>query len=171
MELPCRSIQFGCAAADVVSGAVYPSEEVAMSRSVNKIILVGNVGRDPDVQTTSGGTKVAHFSVATSRRVPRNGGFEERTEWHRITVWDRLAQLAEDYVRKGDRIYVEGRMAYDSYERNGVTIPTAEVQVRELLLLGGAGGARSAKAEGIDSGAEEMDMDLLEDVPQAGAHR
>ena len=62
-----------------------------MSRSVNKIILVGNTGRDPDVQTTAGGTKVAHVSLATTRKYPRNGGFEERTEWHRLTLWDRLA--------------------------------------------------------------------------------
>jgi single-strand DNA-binding protein len=62
-----------------------------MSRSVNKVILVGNVGRDPDVQTTSAGTKVAHVSLATSRRIPRDGGLEERTEWHRLTLWDRLA--------------------------------------------------------------------------------
>ena len=108
-----------------------------MGRSINKVILVGNIGRDPDVQTTSGGTKAAHVSLATSRRVPRNGNYEDRTEWHRLTLWDRLAQLAEDYVRKGDRVYVEGRIEYDSFEKNGVTIPTAEVSVRELVLLGG----------------------------------
>ena len=107
-----------------------------MSRCINKITLLGNVGRDPDVQTTADGTKVAHLSMATSRRVPRNGGFEERTEWHRLTLWDRLAQLAEDYIRKGDRLFVEGRMEYDSYERNGETIPTAEITVRDLVLLG-----------------------------------
>ncbi|MBI4543889.1 MAG: single-stranded DNA-binding protein [Gemmatimonadetes bacterium] len=113
-----------------------------MSRSINKVILVGNVGRDPDIQTTGSGTKVAHLSLATSRRVPRDGSFEERTEWHRLTVWDRLAQLAEDYVRKGDRLYVEGRIEYDSYEKNGVTVPTAEVQVRELIMLGSPPGRR-----------------------------
>jgi Single-strand binding protein family len=68
-----------------------------MSRSINKIILVGNVGRDPDVQNTTAGRKVAHLSIATSRRVPQNGGFEDRTEWHRLTLWDRLAQP----VRRG----------------------------------------------------------------------
>ncbi|MEX0907682.1 MAG: single-stranded DNA-binding protein [Gemmatimonadota bacterium] len=119
-----------------------------MSRSINKIILVGNIGRDPDIQTTSAGMKVAHVSLATSRRFPRDGGFEERTEWHRLTLWDRLAQLAEDYIRKGDRVYVEGRMEYDSFERNGVTIPTAEVHVRELVLLGApTGRAAAAEAE------------------------
>lgn len=117
-----------------------------MSRSINKIILVGNIGRDPDVQTTTTGTKVAHVSLATSRRITREGGAEERTEWHRLTLWDRLAQLAEDYIRKGDRVYIEGRMEYDSFERNGVTIPTAEVHVRELVLLGAPTG-RAAAAE------------------------
>lgn len=117
-----------------------------MSRSINKIILVGNIGRDPDIQTTTSGTKVAHVSLATTRRFPREGNMEERTEWHRLTLWDRLAQLAEDYIRKGDRVYVEGRMEYDSFERNGVTIPTAEVVVREIVLLGSASG-RTAEPE------------------------
>jgi single-strand DNA-binding protein len=123
-----------------------------MSRSVNKVILVGNIGRDPDIQTTNGGTKVAHVSLATSRRVPRNGSFEDRTEWHRLTMWDRLAQLAEDYVRKGDRVYVEGRIEYDSFEKNGVTIPTAEVQVRELVLLGSPRGNGSTEEQEDEEG-------------------
>jgi single-strand DNA-binding protein len=122
-----------------------------MSRSVNKVILVGNIGRDPDVQTTSAGTKVAHVSLATSRRVPVSGGFEDRTEWHRLTMWDRLAQLTEDYVRKGDRVYVEGRIEYDSYEKNGVTVPTAEVQVRELVLLGSPAGRENRQTAGREN--------------------
>ncbi len=127
-----------------------------MSRSVNKIILVGNTGRDPDVQTTAGGKKVAHVSLATTRRYPRNGGFEERTEWHRLTLWDKLAQLAEEYVRKGDRLYIEGRMEYDTYEKNGVTIPTAQVHVRELVMLGSpAGRAVPEHAEVEDEEEEE----------------
>ena len=130
-----------------------------MSRCINKIVLIGNVGRDPDVQATSAGTKVAHFSLATSRRVPRNGSFEERTEWHRLTLWDRLAQLAEDYIRKGDRLYVEGRMEYASYERNGVTIPTAEIAVREIVLLGGPRAAASeTDAEGKQEDEEDDDL-------------
>ncbi|HLU24213.1 MAG TPA: single-stranded DNA-binding protein [Longimicrobiales bacterium] len=127
-----------------------------MSRSINKVILVGNVGRDPDVQTTAAGTKVAHLSLATSRRIPRNGGFEDRTEWHRLTLWDRLAQIVEQYVRKGDRLYVEGRMEYDSYEKNGITIPTAEVHVRELVILSSA--ARPGAEAELD--AEEMEAEV-----------
>jgi single-strand DNA-binding protein len=125
-----------------------------MSRSINKVILVGNVGRDPDVATTASGTRVAHLSLATSRRIPRGDGFEDRTEWHRLTLWDRLAQLAEDYIRKGDRIYVEGRIEYDSFEKNGVTIPTAEVHVRELVLLGGPNGRGEAEMEAETAAAE-----------------
>lgn len=107
-----------------------------MSRSVNKIILVGNVGQDPDIQETGSGTKVAHLSLATNRRTSGNGeDASERTDWHRLTLWNRLAQFTQDYVSKGDRVYVEGRLEYDSYERDGVTIPTADVVVKELVLL------------------------------------
>lgn len=107
-----------------------------MSRSVNKVILVGNVGRDPDLQETQSGTKVAHLSLATNRRIPGNGDEgKERTDWHRLTFWNRLAEFAGQHIRKGDRIYVEGRIEYDSFERDGVTIPTADVNVREVVLL------------------------------------
>jgi single-strand DNA-binding protein len=106
-----------------------------MSRSVNKITLIGNVGRDPDIQETKSGTKVAHFSIATNRRLAAGSDEEERTDWHRLTLWSKQAQFAEDYIRTGDRIYVEGRLEYDSYERDGVVIPTAEIHVHEVVLL------------------------------------
>ena len=106
-----------------------------MSRSINKITLIGNVGRDPDIQQTKSGTKVAHFSIATNRRAPAGSEEQERTDWHRLTLWSKQAQFAEDYISTGDRIYVEGRLEYDSFERDGVTIPTADVNVREVVLL------------------------------------
>lgn len=107
-----------------------------LNGTINKISLVGNVGRDPDMQTTASGRKVAQFPVVTIQRIPhQNGVIEERTEWHRITCWDRLAELAEEHIRKGDRVYIEGRMKYDSFEKNGVTIPTSEVHVHELVLF------------------------------------
>ena len=105
-----------------------------MGRTINKIILVGNVGSDPDVRETKNGTKVVHLFMATNRP-PYGDDPQERTDWHRLTFWARLAQFTEDYVKKGDRIYVEGRLEYDTYERDGVSIPTAEVNVRELVLL------------------------------------
>ena len=131
-----------------------------MSRSINKIILVGNVGRDPDIQVTQAGTKVAHLSLATSRRIPKNGAVEERTDWHRLTCWDRLAELVEDYVRKGDRLYIEGRMEYDSFEREGVTVPTADVQVRELVMLGSAS---SRSTNGLATVDEDVADEEAED--------
>jgi single-strand DNA-binding protein len=120
-----------------------------MSRSVNRTTLIGNVGRDPDVRQTQGGTKVAHISVATNRLVGAGGESpQERTEWHRVTVWGRQAAFVEEYVRKGDRVYVDGHLEYDSYERDGVTIPTAEVHAREVILLSGLKeGAASEPAE------------------------
>ena len=105
-----------------------------MSRTVNKVILVGNVGRDPDIHETKKGTKVVHLSLATNRP-PFGDDPQERTDWHRLTLWAGLADFTEDNVKKGDRIYVEGRLEYDAYEREGVTIPTADVTVRELVLL------------------------------------
>lgn len=118
-----------------------------MSRSVNKITLIGNVGRDPDIQQTKSGTKVAHFSIATNRRAPAGSEEQERTDWHRLTVWSKQAQFAEDYIRTGDRIYVEGRLEYDSYERDGVVIPTAEIHVHEIVLLTSKGQAASEAME------------------------
>lgn len=128
-----------------------------MARSVNKLILVGNVGRDPEIQSTANGHKVAHFSLATSRRIPRENGFDERTDWHRVTVWDRLAELVGEYVRKGDRLYVEGRVQYDSYERDGVTIPTSDVVVRELVMLGSASG-RNLNGTALDHAEAEEEL-------------
>jgi len=105
-----------------------------VSRSINRITLVGHVGRDPEVRVTPAGAKVANISIATNWR---SGGEEpeERTDWHKVSLWGRLAQVAEDYVSKGDRLFVEGHLSYDSYERDGVTIPTAEIRAREMILL------------------------------------
>jgi len=120
-----------------------------MSRSVNRIFLLGNVGRDPDIQQTQNGTKVAHLSLATNRRIPTGGDeMKERTDWHRLTCWNRLAQFVEEHVTTGDRVFIEGRVEYDSYERDGVTIPTAEITVRELVML-------SPKAVAAGVGAED----------------
>ncbi|HSG46979.1 MAG TPA: single-stranded DNA-binding protein [Longimicrobiales bacterium] len=109
-----------------------------MSRSVNKIILVGHVGRDPEIRETQTGKKVANFSLATHRWSTAGGEEGERTDWHRLTLWNKQAQFAEEYIRTGDRVYVEGRLEYDSYERDGVTIPSADIHVSEVVLLGSA---------------------------------
>lgn len=132
-----------------------------MSRSVNKIILVGNVGRDPDIHTTRSGTRVAHLSLATNRRSAAEGEEGERTDWHRLTFWNRMADFAEEYIRVGTRLYVEGRLEYDSYERDGVTIPTAEVHVREFVLLS----PRPSTVDGEEDAFGEDSPDEAEAAP------
>lgn len=105
-----------------------------MSRSVNKVTLVGNVGRDPEVRQTQGGTKVANTSLATTYKY----GEKEETDWHRLVFWDKLAEVVEKWVKKGDRIYIEGRIKYGSYDKDGITYPTTEIHVREMVMLGGS---------------------------------
>jgi single-strand DNA-binding protein len=107
-----------------------------MSKSMNRVTLIGNVGSDPEARDTGSGTRVAHVSLATNRVFNRNGESEERTDWHRLTFWGRSAEIAEDYVRKGNRLFVEGRIEYGSYERDGVSIPTVDVVVRDFVMLG-----------------------------------
>lgn len=110
-----------------------------MSRSVNRAILVGNAGSDPDIQRTASGTTVAHLSLATNRRTRVNGETQERTDWHRLTFWAAAAETIERYVRRGNRLYVEGRIEYGSYDRDGQSVPTADVVVQEFVLLDGPG--------------------------------
>ncbi len=108
-----------------------------MSRSVNRVILVGRVGADPDVRRTSSGRTVAHLSLATNRTFERDGEERRRTDWHRLTFWQGAAETVERLVRKGQKLYVEGRIEYGSYDREGVSIPTADVVVHEFVLLDG----------------------------------
>ncbi len=114
-----------------------------MSRSLNKVTLIGNLGSDPEVRATPGGNRVAQFSLATSRTWnDQNGQRQEKTEWHRCVVWNTkgssLADIVEKYVKKGDKIYVEGRIEYRQWQdKDGQTRYSTEINVRELLLLGG----------------------------------
>jgi single-strand DNA-binding protein len=114
-----------------------------MSRSLNKVMLIGNVGSEPEIKTTGGGTKLAKVSLATNRTFnDRSGQKQERTEWHRLTFWDKLADLVEQYVKKGDRVYVEGRIEYSQTEDDkGNQRFWTDIVVQEMVLLGGSGGA------------------------------
>ena len=108
-----------------------------MARSVNRVILVGNAGSDPDVRETSSGQTVANLSLATNRVFMQNGQEQRKTDWHRLTFWAGAAQTVEKWVRKGTRLYVEGRIQYGSYDRDGVSIPTADVVVQDFVFLDG----------------------------------
>jgi single-strand DNA-binding protein len=113
-----------------------------MSRSLNKVMLIGNVGSEPEIKTTGGGTKLAKVSLATNRTFnDRSGQKQEKTEWHRLTFWDKLADLVEQYVKKGDRVYVEGRIEYSQTEDDkGNQRFWTDIVVQEMVLLGGSGG-------------------------------
>src|SRR3954462_5660819 len=112
-----------------------------VARSLNKAMLIGNVGQDPEIRTIPNGARVAQFSVATSRRWnDKNGQQQEKTEWHRIVAWEKLVEIIEKYVKKGDRIYVEGEIEYRQYQdKDGVTKYATEIRAREVLLIGGKG--------------------------------
>jgi single-strand DNA-binding protein len=118
-----------------------------MARSINRIILVGNAGSDPDVRETSGGTPVAHLSLATDRFFRQNDEEQRKTDWHRLTFWGKACEIAARFVQRGSRLYVEGRVEYGSYERDGVTIPTTDIIVQEFVLLDGANAASLAPPE------------------------
>lgn len=109
-----------------------------VSLSFNKIVLVGNLGRDPELKQTPQGTAVCKFSVATSeRRKSASGEPEETTTWFRVTVWGRQAELANEYLSKGRQVYVEGRLRIEEYtDREGHTRFSAEVNATDLQFIG-----------------------------------
>ena len=124
-----------------------------MARSLNKVMLIGNVGSEPELKTTAGGTKFAKVSLATNRTFKdRQGQQQEKTEWHRLTFWDRLAELVEQYVKKGDRIYIEGRIEYSTTGEGDSMKYWTDINVNEMVLLGGAGGAGGGGFEGGGGG-------------------
>ncbi|UFS56929.1 single-stranded DNA-binding protein [Comamonadaceae bacterium M7527] len=143
---------------------------------MNKVILVGNCGRDPEVRYLPSGQAVANVSVATSsRRKDRTSGeMVEETQWHRITFYDRLAEIAGEYIKKGRPIYVEGRLKYGSYtdKTTGQERHTVDIIASELQLLGGReGGQQAAQAApraaqpaaakpAAGSGFEDLDDDI-----------
>ena len=124
--------------------------------SVNKVILVGNCGRDPEVRYLPSGQAVANVSVATSsRRKDKNSGeMIEDTQWHRVTFYDRLAEIAGEYVKKGRPIYVEGRLKYGTYvdKTTGVEKNTVDIIATEMQLLGGREGMGGGEEGGGGGG-------------------
>jgi single-strand DNA-binding protein len=112
-----------------------------MSRSLNKVMLIGNVGSEPEVRATASGARVAKVSLATNRSFQdRSGQTQERTEWHRLTFFGRLADIVEQYVRKGDRLYAEGRIEYSqTQDDKGGTRYWTDIVVNEMVMLGSSG--------------------------------
>lgn len=113
-----------------------------MSRSLNKVMLIGNVGNDPEIRALASGARVAKLSLATNRSwSDRSGQQQEKTEWHRLTFFGRLVDIVEQWVHKGDRLYVEGRIEYSQTQddQGGVRYWT-DVVINEMVMLGATGG-------------------------------
>ncbi len=118
-----------------------------MSRSLNKATLIGNVGNEPEVRSTSSGTKVASFSLATGRQwTDQSGNRQDKTEWHKCVVWNSgrsgsgLADVVEKYVKKGSKLYIEGEIQYRQYQdKDNQTRYVTEINVRDLMMLDGRG--------------------------------
>ena len=110
--------------------------------SVNKVIIVGNVGRDPELRYTQSGQPVASFSIATNERFKdKDGNWKDRTEWHRIVAWARLAEICGEYLRKGSQVYVEGRIQTRDWEdKEGNKRQTTEIIALGMQMLGRRGG-------------------------------
>jgi single-strand DNA-binding protein len=122
-----------------------------MAKSVNKVILIGNLGKDPEVKYTPQGTAVAKFSLATNERFKDKAGeWQDRTEWHNITCWARLAEIAGEYLKKGRTVYIEGSLRTDSWDdkQSGQKRYMTYVNASDLVLLGG-------RAEGEGGGFQK----------------
>jgi len=105
---------------------------------INKVILVGNLGRDPEIRYTPSGMAVANFSVATTEKWKdkQSGEMQERTEWHRIVAWGRLGEICGEYLSKGRQVYIEGKLQTRQWEKDGVTRYSTEVVASEMKMLG-----------------------------------
>jgi single-strand DNA-binding protein len=132
-------------------------ETEQMSRSLNKVMLIGNLGSDPEIRTTPSGTKVAKLSLATNRSFQdRTGQTQEKTEWHRLTFFGKLADIVEQYVTKGDRLYVEGRLEYSqTQDDQGNTRYWTDIVVVEMVMLG-QGGATPDSGGGFSGGGRQQ---------------
>lgn len=139
---------------------------------VNKVILIGHLGRDPELRYTAGGQAVANFTLATSESfTKRDGGREERTEWHRIVAWGKLAEICGEYLQKGRQVYIEGRLQTREWEdKDGGKRRTTEIVAREMQMLGrreagrssesGASGAPTDEGEPMGDGFSNGDDDI-----------
>jgi single-strand DNA-binding protein len=135
-----------------------------MAKSVNKVILLGNVGKDPEIRSTPGGTIVANFSLATSDRFQdAQGNWQDRTEWHSLVAFKRNAEIIRDYVKKGAKLYIEGKLQTRNWDdkETGKKVYRTEVVVFDLSLLSGredAGAGPYSRSSGSSSSTASFDQ-------------
>jgi single-strand DNA-binding protein len=147
-----------------------------MAKSVNKVILLGNVGKDPEIKSTPSGVVVATFSIATSERFKdKTGNWQDRTEWHNLVAYQRTAEIIRDYVKKGSKLYVEGRLQTSSWDdkTTGQKKYRTEIIVGDLSLLsgrgegeGGAGGGNYSRSNtaSFDQSAPAQDYSQATEI-------
>ena len=147
-----------------------------MAKSVNKVILLGNVGKDPEIRATGGGTTVANFSLATSDRFQdQQGNWQDRTEWHNLVAFKRTAEIVRDYVKKGSKLYVEGKIQTRSWDdkETGAKKYRTEIIVNDLSLLsgrddaGGGGGYSRGSSAPASSGMDQRQPAGQDDYSQS----
>ncbi len=121
-----------------------------MARGINKVILVGNIGKDPETRYMPNGKAVTNFSVATSEQwKDQSGEKQERTEWHNVVLFEKLAEIAAEYLRKGSQVYIEGSLRTRKWQdKEGKDRYTTEIVGRDMQMLGGRGGAGGGSGEG-----------------------
>ena len=145
-----------------------------MARGVNKVILVGNLGKDPEVKYMPSGDAVCNFTLATSEswNDKQSGDKVEKTEWHNIVMYRRLAEVAGEYLRKGSQVYIEGKLKTRKWQdKNGQDRWTTEIEAREMQMLGGRGGAgmgapsQSSAPQAAAAGGGGGSVDFDDDIP------
>ena len=139
-----------------------------MAASVNRVTLIGCLGKDPETRYTQAGTAVTSFSLATSERFKaKNGEWEERTEWHNVTAWGKLAEICGEYLTKGKLVYIEGRLQTRKWEdRDGKDRYTTEVVADKMVMLGGKGEKKENKpGASAPATKEEPQFDPNDDIP------
>jgi single-strand DNA-binding protein len=135
-----------------------------MSRSLNKVQLIGNLGKDPELKYTPSGVAVATFSIATSESwKDTDGNQQEKTEWHNIVAWRKLAEICGEYLKKGKKVYLEGKLQTRNYEKDGIKRYVTEIVADQLIMLDG-GGAGKGSSSGSSSASESAPMHA--DVPK-----
>jgi single-strand DNA-binding protein len=138
------------------------------SRSVNKVTLIGNLGKDPELRYTSSGVAVATFSMATSESwKDPDGNTQERTQWHNIVAWRKLAEIVGEYLKKGSKIYLQGRLQYRNYDdKNGVKRYVTEIVMDELVMLDSrGGGGASAQPDAGNAPLPDESGGKVDDLP------
>lgn len=137
-----------------------------MSRSLNKVQLIGNLGKDPELKYTPSGVAVATFSIATSESwKDQEGNQQEKTEWHNIVAWRKLAEIVGEYLKKGKKVYIEGKLQTRNYEKDGVKRYITEIVADQLIMLDGGGGGKSSGGSTASEAVPMADAPKDDDLP------